>query len=68
MAKKAKKKVTKKVVNPKPGFKFTGDPVNGQDPESIRFFGYLFKLNGNKVSVSDEVAAKLRVNSHFTEV
>lgn len=66
MKKTSKKKVVKKVV--KPGFKFTGDPINGQDPESIRFFGYLFKLNGNKVSVSDEVAAKLRLNSHFTEV
>lgn len=63
MKKKTKKKVAKKLR----GFVFTGDPINGQDPERIRLFGKLFKLNGNKVSVPDDVAEKLAKHSHFAE-
>ena len=47
-------------------FVFTGDPVNGQDPDSIVMFSYRFTLNGDPVGVSDELAARLINNSHFT--
>lgn len=65
MKKTTKKKVTRKVLR---AFRFTGDPINGQDPQKIRLFDKLFTLNGNKVSVPDEVADKLATHSHFTEV
>ena len=58
--------VNKKAAK-KRAFVFTGDPINGQDPDKLRFFGVLFTLNGRKVSVSDEIAEQICNNSHFTE-
>lgn len=46
-------------------FVFTGDPINGQDPERIALLGYEFELNGAPVEVSDAVAAKLEGHTHF---
>lgn len=65
MKKVAKKRAAKKEVAK--GFVFTGDRIGGCDPEWIEVHGYLFGLNGRAVEVSDEVAAKLRTHSHFTE-
>ena len=64
--KKAKKKVVKKgEFIPKNRFIFVG---NGEaDPAYISMMGYMFKLNGRGVEVSDTVAAKLRGNNHFKE-
>ena len=70
----AKKKVSKKKVAKKPelkvlrAFKFTGDPIGGDDPAGIRMYGRLFELNGAAVSVTDEVAELLDKHTHFTEV
>ena len=62
------KKATKKKVTKKPKsrfFVFVGD--GNDDPSHISMMGYDFKLNGRKVKVSDEAAAKLANNSHFAE-
>ena len=65
--KKASKKVTKKAAVKKSGFVFTGDKIGGDNPAWCDLYGYSFKLNGAAIKVSDEVAAKLRTHSHFTE-
>ena len=62
--KRAAKKTAKKVEN---SFVFTGDKIGGDDPAWCRIHGYSFKLNGAAIKVSDDVAAKLRTHSHFTE-
>lgn len=50
-------------------FVFTGDPfAPGHDPQTCLSFGMTFKLNGEPVEApDDEIAAKLRRHSHFTE-
>jgi hypothetical protein len=49
-------------------FVFTGDPnAPGQDPAWIEMHGYMFGLNGRKITVIPEIAAKLANHSHFTE-
>ena len=62
VAKKVEQKVAPTYVN---GFVFTGN--GSYDPAWISKRGYLFELNGRVVEVTDEVAAKLRTHSHFTE-
>lgn len=71
MAKKAKKKVLKKgrpEGSALRGFVFTGDPrTEGSDPASISMSGYVFKLDGKSVKVSNEAAVRFAKNTHFTE-
>lgn len=69
MAKKkvSKKRVAKKVAPKWRRFVFTGDPINGDDPATINWIGKTFALNGDPVSVPDEIAEKLATHSHFTE-
>jgi hypothetical protein len=46
-----------------------GRPATQPDnPPYITMYGYSFQLNGAPVDVSDDVARKLRTNSHFKEV
>ena len=49
-------------------FVFSGDPIGGHDPAWCSDHGYMFKLNGSPIPVTDEVAKKLATHSHFTEV
>jgi hypothetical protein len=67
MAKKATKKVVKKVeptyIN---GFQYVGN--GDSDPAYIGLYGYLFTLNGRVIEVDDKTARKLKTNNHFKEV
>ena len=46
-----------------------GRPATQPDnPPYITMYGYTFPLNGTPAQVSDDVARKLRTNSHFKEV
>jgi hypothetical protein len=47
-------------------FTFTGDPNGGRDPQNSSIYGVSFE-KGVPFSVGDEIAAKLRRHSHFTE-
>lgn len=50
-------------------FVFTGDPRQpGKDPKTCLSYGLTFVLNGDAVEApNDDIAAKLRRHSHFTE-
>ena len=49
---------------------FSPDPNNPRDPcdpPTCIMHGYTFRLNGDAVTVSDDVAGKFETHSHFTE-
>ncbi len=47
-------------------FRFVGN--GNSDPETLDWFGYKFRLNGDGVAVDERLAFLLESNSHFREV